>query len=55
MASRIESSALNGTIQVSQAVRDVLHQHDVGAPYRFKKRRLMLKGVGRVYAYTLTR
>jgi class 3 adenylate cyclase len=55
MASRIESSAINGSIQVSQSVRDVLKQNGLDQQYRWKKRRVSLKGIGRTYAYTLSR
>jgi len=55
MASRIESSAVNGTIQVSKTVYDILQQNGVAAQYDFKRRRVTLKGIGRVTAYTLSR
>jgi adenylate cyclase len=55
MASRIESSAINGSIQVSQSVRDALKQNGLEQRYCWKKRRVSLKGIGRTYAYTLSR
>ena len=56
MTSRVEASAIRGSIQVSLAVRDLLHAHRGGADdveYRFKKRHLSLKGIGRTLTYTL--
>jgi adenylate cyclase len=54
MASRMESTAINGTIQVSQTVYDLLHDNDRHRQFRFKKRRVSLKGIGRTSAYTIT-
>jgi class 3 adenylate cyclase len=53
MASRIEDSAVSGTIQVSAAVRALLRKHRVDGEYRFAKRHLSLKGIGRTLTYTL--
>ena len=55
MALRVESSAVNGSVQVSEAVRDLLRQTGVDKFYRFTKRRMALKGIGRVTMFSLSR
>ena len=53
MASRIESSAINGTIQASEAVHEAMKQSGLLARFKWKRRRVSLKGIGGAYAYTL--
>jgi class 3 adenylate cyclase len=55
VASRIESAAANGSIQVSPQVRDVLEQHNLIERFPLRRRRhgQVLKGVGVVRAYRL--
>lgn len=53
MASRMESSAENGSVQISQATVDKLRAWGLCDQYVLHKRRVSLKGIGRVLAYTI--
>ena len=53
MASRMESSAENGTVQASAATVDALRAWGLAEQYALRKRRVALKGIGRVMAYTI--
>lgn len=57
VAARIESSAANGTIQLSSQVRDVLREFNLTERFRLRKRRRdrVLKGIGAMATYTLLR
>jgi class 3 adenylate cyclase len=55
VAARIESSALNGTVQISHLARNALLEHGVEHLFDVRKReqQLVLKGLGTVDAYTI--
>jgi class 3 adenylate cyclase len=57
VAARIESTAANGTIQLSSQVRELLCQHRLNERFRLRKRRRerVLKGIGSMATYTLLR
>lgn len=56
VAARIESSAVNGSIQVSHVVHQMLLENHLGHLFEMRKRdtSLVLKGLGAVDAYTLS-
>ena len=53
IASRMESTAPMGQIQVSQQVVDTLKSSGYGDLFNLEKRRVSLKGIGRVDAFAL--
>jgi len=54
-ALHMESSAVNGTIQVSQEVYNVLEQSNCLHKYHFEQRRVTMKESGRITTYLLSR
>ncbi len=53
IAARMESTAQFGQIQISQQVADSLNASGFGDIFTFKKRRVSLKGIGRVDAFSI--
>jgi adenylate cyclase len=55
VAARVESSAVNGTIQISSMAYDVLRFNGRGRDYEFTKRTLSVKGIGHFVTYAVSK